>query len=165
MKGGCEQRGNLCCGGDFLRHFFFPSTLQYVRDLVKCDSLETDLDQSPAHGCQKFVERERNGAGEGGRETVLYPFANRLCKAQWRKAEWHGVSDASICQMQGILRVRSTAFHNATDFVCWPVAGVIKCLSKARILRTKLMTHSFSDKYQTVVALCFVKVKDQFSYI
>ena len=65
MKGGCEQRGNLCCGGDFLRHFFFPSTLQYVRDLVKCDSLETDLDQSPAHGCQKFVERERNGAGEG----------------------------------------------------------------------------------------------------
>ena len=106
-------------------------------------------------------KENRTGLGKGRATVVLYPFPNRLCKAEWRKAEWHGVSDASICQMQGISRVRSTDFHNATDFVCWPGAGVIKCLSKARILRTKLMTHSSSDKYQTDVALCFVKVNNK----
>ena len=62
------------------------------------------------------------------------------------------------CRMHQYVKckVRSTVFHNATEFVGWPGAGG-DCQSK----NSKLRTHSSQDMYQTYAALCFVKVKDK----
>ena len=86
----------------------------------------------------------------------LYCTLSLIDCAKLSGAKLSGVSDASICQMQGIFLMHSTGFHNATGFVGWSGAGG-DCQSK----NSKLRTHSSQDMYQTYAALCLVKVKDK----